>query len=105
MEKYRLQYWGKNAEWLAVKIASNGNRDFYVWAIRENTDTKEHDAKHKQMHEYTEPMTLEETKIFISLFGPNGTSNKMLNRCIGLTLEEACRNISFDEINLAESGR
>ena len=100
MEKYKLQYWGKNAKMLAVKIASNGNRDFYVWAIRESTNAMEHDTKYKQQHEYTESMTRDETKIFISLFGQNLAENKVLHKCVGLTLEDECRDIYFDKMNM-----
>lgn len=101
MEKYKLQYLNTNYDVLAIRRL-NGCMpgDFCVYAIREETDEKNHDTIKGQRHVYTEPMTLEEAKMFVSLFGPCSNAENMLKKCKGLSLEDSlkdeCRDIKFE---------
>ncbi len=93
MERYKLQYLTRNRELVAVhQVCDSGNREFYIWAIKEGTNAEDHDKKHMQRHEYTEPMTLEEAKAFVT------KNNGIVGHrdCKGLSLEDECLILDFE---------
>ncbi|MFA4960316.1 MAG: hypothetical protein WC548_01505 [Candidatus Pacearchaeota archaeon] len=99
VEKYKLQYWDNKNTVLSISWASDREDyvtgDCRVRAIRESTDVYEHNRGHSQVQNYTEPMTLDESRTYIA------KNSKMLGSqihdCVGLTLEDVCENVEFGE--------
>jgi len=101
-EKYRLQYWNPRETSLSINWVGmrQGDKrpheigDCRVRAIRESTDIKAHNESHFQKQKYTEPMTLDDVRNYIT------QNNAMLGEvhdCVGLTLEDACIEVEFSE--------
>ena len=69
--------------------------DCRVRAIKESTDVDEHNKGHHQRQNYAEPMTLDELKTYIAK--NSGMLGSQIHDCVGLTLEDVCKKVEFDE--------
>jgi len=97
--KYRLQYWDHRNTVLSINWAAD-RRDYVpgdcrVRAIKAITDVEKHNKSNYQRQNYTKPMTLDEARVYIA------KNSRMLgspiNDCVGLTLEDICGVVEFDE--------
>jgi hypothetical protein len=99
VDKYKLQYWDSRNTVLSINWA--GDREDYikgdcrVRAIRESTDVVKHNINHLQIKNYTNPMTLDEARAYIA--ENSGMLGSQIHDCVGLTLEDVCNKVEFDE--------
>lgn len=92
MEKFRLQYCNFFKD--ALLIQAEGEGACRVRAIQERTSIQKQNKRASQNVAYSEPMSTSEAKDYISknihLLGEG------IERCIGLKLEDVCKEIDFN---------
>ena len=98
VEKYKLQYWDIENTMLSINWV--GDRKDYVRgdcrvrAIKKSTDTERHNTSHHQKQNYSKPMTLDESRIYIA--ENSEMLGSQIHDCVGLTLEDVCEKVEFD---------
>lgn len=96
--KYRLQYFSQYKDVLAIDWAWDRKDyvpgDFYVRAIKAETNVAELNKKHFAQYDYTTSMSLEEARDFIA---KNRNMCGEVRDCKGLSLEDECVDVEFKE--------
>jgi len=96
-EKYKLQYWDHANTVLSIGWATNEEEyvagDCVVRAIKETADVDQHNKKHFQHQNYTEPMTLSEARRYIAQ--NKEMLGSLIHDCVGLTLEDTLEEVEF----------